>query len=88
MYILFIYRYAVIAKECAGCPKIRCERSGCDTDFCYHCKQYWHPNKTCDAARAERASSNLRSSSVSYSHDNDSQSMYCYIFTYMTASVV
>lgn len=65
--------YAVIAKECAGCPKIRCERSGCDTDFCYHCKQYWHPNKTCDAARAERAASNMRSPSVSYSHDNDSQ---------------
>ncbi|XP_063407641.1 E3 ubiquitin-protein ligase RNF19A-like isoform X1 [Mytilus trossulus] len=65
--------YAVIAKECAGCPRIRCERPGCETDFCYHCKQYWHPNKTCDAARAERASSNLRSPSVSYSHDNDSQ---------------
>lgn len=65
--------FAVIAKECAGCPKIRCERPGCETDFCYHCKQYWHPNKTCDAARAERAASNMRSPSVSYSHDNDSQ---------------
>ncbi|XP_033727041.1 E3 ubiquitin-protein ligase RNF19A-like isoform X1 [Pecten maximus] len=64
--------YAVIATGCAGCPKLRCERPGCDTNFCYHCKQHWHPNKTCDAARAER-SPNMRSASLSYSHDNDSQ---------------
>ncbi|XP_050390987.1 E3 ubiquitin-protein ligase RNF19A [Patella vulgata] len=63
--------YAVIAAGCAGCPKLKCERIGCDTFFCYHCKQYWHPNKTCDAARAER-SPNLRSGSI-YSHENGSQ---------------
>lgn len=67
--------YAVIAKECAGCPKIKCERPGCDTFFCYHCKQYWHPNKTCDTARAERAL-NDRSGSVTYSHDAESQKDY------------
>ena len=67
------FSYAVIAKECAGCPKIKCERPGCDTFFCYHCKQYWHPNKTCDTARAERGF-NDRSGSITYSHDTDSQS--------------
>ncbi|KAL3892345.1 hypothetical protein ACJMK2_004558 [Sinanodonta woodiana] len=64
--------YAVIASGCAGCPKLKCERPGCNTNFCYHCKQFWHPNKTCDAARAER-STNIRSGSLSYSHETDSQ---------------
>ncbi|XP_076437994.1 LOW QUALITY PROTEIN: uncharacterized protein LOC143277138 [Babylonia areolata] len=65
--------YAVIAAGCAGCPKLKCEREGCDTYFCYHCKQHWHPNQTCDAARAERSPNN-RSASVSYSHESSSQS--------------
>lgn len=46
--------YVVIASGCASCPKLRCERPGCSTAFCYHCKQEWHPNQTCDAARAQR----------------------------------
>ena len=65
--------YAVIAAGCAGCPKLKCEREGCDTYFCYHCKQHWHPNQTCDAARAER-SPNIRSASLSYSHESNTQS--------------
>ncbi|KAH9512617.1 E3 ubiquitin-protein ligase rnf19a [Bulinus truncatus] len=64
--------YAVIATGCAGCPKLKCERPGCDTFFCYHCKQYWHPNQTCDAARAER-SPNMRSASISYSQESGAQ---------------
>ncbi|KAK7091632.1 E3 ubiquitin-protein ligase RNF19B-like [Littorina saxatilis] len=64
--------YAVIAAGCAGCPKLKCEREGCDTYFCYHCKQRWHPNQTCDAARAERSPNN-RSSSLSYSHESNGQ---------------
>ena len=47
--------YAVIATGCASCPKLECERPGCNTEFCYHCKQMWHPNLTCDAARLRRA---------------------------------
>lgn len=47
--------FVIIASGCAGCPKLQCHRPGCDTDFCYHCKQQWHPNQTCDAARAQRA---------------------------------
>ncbi|KAI3410085.1 hypothetical protein GPALN_006447 [Globodera pallida] len=43
--------YAVIAYSCAACPQLRCER--CDTMFCYHCKNNWHPNQTCDQARAK-----------------------------------
>lgn len=64
--------YAVIARGCAGCPKLKCERPGCNTFFCYHCKQEWHPNQTCDAARAQRAHhyANPRSSSVSFSQDS------------------
>lgn len=61
--------FAVIASECASCPKLRCERPGCDSYFCYHCKAEWHPNQTCDAARAQR-SPNIRSSSISYSQDS------------------
>lgn len=76
-YMLVInYSYAVIAAGCAGCPKIHCGRPGCDTYFCYHCKQYWHPNKTCDAARAER-SPNIRSASISYGPDSDIQNSKC-----------
>ena len=46
--------YCVIATGCASCPMLKCERPGCDTLFCYHCKQEWHPNQTCDQARAQR----------------------------------
>lgn len=62
--------YVVIAAGCASCPKLTCERPGCGTLFCYHCKQKWHPNQTCDAARAERAS-NVRAS-FSCSQDSNS----------------
>lgn len=67
----------MIARGCAGCPKLKCERPGCNTYFCYHCKQEWHPNQTCDAARAQRAHhyANPRSSSVSFSQDSIVQSM-------------
>ncbi|XP_005995637.1 E3 ubiquitin-protein ligase RNF19B [Latimeria chalumnae] len=47
--------FAVIAYGCASCPKIMCGREGCKTEFCYHCKQIWHPNQTCDMARQQRA---------------------------------
>lgn len=46
--------YCVIAYGCASCPMLKCERPGCDTLFCYHCKQEWHSNQTCDQARAQR----------------------------------
>ncbi|XP_070777904.1 E3 ubiquitin-protein ligase RNF19A-like [Enoplosus armatus] len=66
--------YAVIAFGCASCPKITCGREGCGTEFCYHCKQLWHPNQTCDTARQQRAQSlrlrNFRSSSLSYSQES------------------
>jgi E3 ubiquitin-protein ligase RNF19A len=61
--------FAVIAAGCACCPKIKCERPGCGSYFCYHCKAEWHPNQTCNAARAQR-SPNVRSSSVSFSQDS------------------
>ncbi|XP_029114485.1 E3 ubiquitin-protein ligase RNF19B [Scleropages formosus] len=47
--------YAVIAYGCAECPRLRCGREGCDTEFCYHCRQLWHPDQTCDQARRLRA---------------------------------
>ncbi|XP_017281662.1 E3 ubiquitin-protein ligase RNF19A-like [Kryptolebias marmoratus] len=66
--------YAVIAFGCASCPKITCGRDGCGTEFCYHCKQLWHPNQTCDTARQQRAQSlrlrGFRSSSLSYSQES------------------
>ena len=46
--------FAVVAAGCASCPRISCEREGCEASFCYHCKAEWHPNQTCDLARAQR----------------------------------
>ena len=46
--------YIVIASGCASCPCIRCARPDCLTLFCYHCKQLWHPDQTCDSARDQR----------------------------------
>ena len=48
-------RFAVIASGCASCPRLVCRREGCGAEFCYHCKQAWHPNQTCDSARQQRA---------------------------------
>lgn len=66
--------YAVVAFGCASCPKITCGRDGCGTEFCYHCKQLWHPNQTCDTARQQRAQASrlrgFRSSSLSYSQES------------------
>lgn len=47
--------YAVIATGCANCPQLFCQRPGCNTSFCYHCKQYWHPNLTCEDAAIRSA---------------------------------
>lgn len=87
-------RYAVIAFGCASCPKITCGREGCGTEFCYHCKQLWHPNQTCDAARQQRAQSlrlrTLRSSSLSYSQESGAAGWpteYRLILSYKTAPV-
>lgn len=44
--------YAVIASECASCPKIQCQRPDCGVYFCYHCKTEWHPDQTCDEAKS------------------------------------
>ncbi|KAL3192819.1 hypothetical protein MRX96_058678 [Rhipicephalus microplus] len=67
--------YVVIASGCASCPKLRCERPGCSTAFCYHCKQEWHPNQTCDAARAQRASrpAAQAGSTLGFPHDEGLQ---------------
>lgn len=61
--------YAVIATGCASCPRIRCQRPGCGLQFCYHCKAEWHPDQTCDAARAARQSP-TRAPSGSVSQDS------------------
>ncbi|XP_029452206.1 E3 ubiquitin-protein ligase RNF19A-like [Rhinatrema bivittatum] len=42
--------YAVIAYGCAECPRLSCGRKSCGTEFCYHCRQLWHPNETCEQA--------------------------------------
>ncbi|XP_034057496.1 E3 ubiquitin-protein ligase RNF19B isoform X1 [Gymnodraco acuticeps] len=49
--------FAIIASGCASCPRLVCRREGCGAEFCYHCKQAWHPNQTCDSARQQRAQS-------------------------------
>ncbi|XP_077446210.1 E3 ubiquitin-protein ligase RNF19B [Stigmatopora argus] len=60
--------FAVIASGCASCPRLLCRRESCGADFCYHCKQAWHPNQTCDSARRQRAHS-LHTHSPSYTQD-------------------
>ncbi len=55
--------YAIIASGCASCPQLTCQYPGCNTSFCYHCKQYWHPNLTCDDASLQR-------SKITYNHTN------------------
>ncbi|XP_025050095.1 E3 ubiquitin-protein ligase RNF19B-like isoform X1 [Alligator sinensis] len=39
--------YAVIAYGCDDCPRLTCGREGCGTEFCYHCRQPWHPGAAC-----------------------------------------
>ncbi|KJH48986.1 IBR domain protein [Dictyocaulus viviparus] len=53
--------YAVIAASCAACPQLKCEREGCGTLFCYHCKGVWHASQTCDEARRQRGGPAFRS---------------------------
>lgn len=45
--------YAVIAYGCAECPRLVCGRQDCRTEFCYHCRQPWHPNSSCEQAWQE-----------------------------------
>jgi len=64
--------YAVIAQSCASCPKLVCERPGCNTSFCYHCRQEWHPDQTCDAAHLQRTRQiRLRNNSVACSQSDE-----------------
>lgn len=87
MFSLSSIRYAVIAFGCASCPKITCGREGCGTEFCYHCKQLWHPNQTCDAARQQRAQSlrlrTVRSSSLSYSQESGAAGWWTAPFSFL-----
>ena len=48
--------FALIANDYASCPKITCQRVACQTEFCYHCRQYWHPNQSCDQERESTTS--------------------------------
>ncbi|XP_055750544.1 E3 ubiquitin-protein ligase RNF19B-like [Salvelinus fontinalis] len=69
--------FAVIASGCASCPRLVCCRDGCLAEFCYHCKQAWHPNQTCDSARQQRAlslhmhSNHSPSSTQEHGHADD-----------------
>ena len=69
--------FVVIASGCAGCPKLQCHRPGCDTNFCYHCKQEWHPNQTCDAARIQRSNGRRDSDASITGHNKDTDIKPC-----------
>ena len=30
--------FVVLANGCASCPRLLCQRPGCGSSFCYHCK--------------------------------------------------
>lgn len=59
--------YAVIAAGCASCPRLQCGLDTCRMEFCYHCKEKWHPDQTCDAARLSRMRRPCPDISVNYS---------------------
>nr|CAB3265640.1 ZF(RING/C6HC)-1 zinc finger protein [Phallusia mammillata] len=64
--------FAVIASGCASCPRLKCQRDGCETEFCYHCRQEWHPDQTCDAAHLQRRKQlRIRNNSVAYSQGSN-----------------
>jgi hypothetical protein len=62
--------YAVIASGCANCPQLYCMRPNCNTSFCYHCKQHWHPNLTCEDA-ALRSNQSLLNQYLSQQNGTD-----------------
>lgn len=33
--------FVVLATGCASCPRLHCQRPGCGSYFCYHCKVNW-----------------------------------------------
>ena len=66
--MLIIFSYAVIANGCASCPQLKCENPNCGMSFCYHCKDSWHPDLTCDAARSLRHKTG--NTTLSYSQDS------------------
>ncbi|XP_071892816.1 E3 ubiquitin-protein ligase RNF19B-like isoform X3 [Anas platyrhynchos] len=61
--------YAVIAYGCAECPRLTCGREGCGTEFCYHCRQPWHPDGPCAPALL---TSSLASPSAQLVHPEES----------------
>lgn len=64
-----------------------CERPGCCTSFCYHCKQMWHPNQTCDTARQQR-SGIIRKTSLSYSQGSASGKSKTWLIVQQLATLV
>ena len=67
--------YAVIASGCASCPQLKCNRPGCKTEFCYHCRQIWHPNTTCDSARTRNNIAEIGSLSSSERRGSSNEDM-------------
>lgn len=80
----FLYSYAVIANGCAECPKLSCGQEGCGTEFCYHCRQLWHPDQTCDQARRQRSrnasGNNDASTMFTFNEETGSGTLHCLIF--------
>lgn len=66
--------FVVLANGCASCPKLVCGREGCNTSFCYHCKQEWHPNQTCSAASIQRNKRLINSYNISDLIEESTQS--------------
>ncbi|EGT35817.1 hypothetical protein CAEBREN_23659 [Caenorhabditis brenneri] len=50
--------FAVIVPNGKKCPKIQCQKPGCDTEFCYDCKKKWHPGRKCATESAQVTNKN------------------------------
>lgn len=72
--------FAVIATGCASCPRLKCERPGCNLLFCYHCKAEWHPDATCDDARKARRSPTRQTSGSSDSQHREFHYLFKFVF--------
>ncbi|XP_058690866.1 E3 ubiquitin-protein ligase RNF19B-like isoform X4 [Poecile atricapillus] len=63
--------YAVFAHGCAECPRLTCGREGCGTEFCYHCRQPWHPDGPCAPAAPSLASPTAQQEELAHAEAED-----------------
>lgn len=49
--------FAVIVPNGEQCPKIKCQKPKCKTEFCFKCKKVWHEGKPCHTVDKSKTTS-------------------------------